>query len=96
MNIDLHNYNFWIMAAIWFTVPIVSWLWCVVTFPLYRKLTNLVRENAQMLEQVKIMRDQAESLTKDSMVLRTKVEEELRDVTTYYTKIKTLLDEKKL
>lgn len=89
--LDLQSGTFWIMAAIWFTVPIMSWLWGVVTFPLYRKIVTLTKDLAQNLEQIKGMREGAENSIKESLALRAKIEEELKEVSTYYEKINKLI-----
>jgi len=93
MTFDLRDYTFWIMAAIWFTVPIISWLWSVVTFPLYRRLTGLLNENVKVLGELNAIREKAESSNRESLELRTKVEGELKEVSAYYEKIQALLEQ---
>lgn len=95
MTIDLNNYLFWIVGAIWFTVPILSWLWSLVSLFIYRKLIKLMNDATRALEQVKSLNEQMLSYRLETMEIRTKAEEEIKLACRYYAKIAELIEKEK-
>jgi len=91
MNVDIYSYNFWIIGAIWFTVPILSWLWSLVSLFIYRRLSNLMTEAAATLEQVKTLNEQILSYRQETLEIRTKAEEEIKLACQYYAKVADLV-----
>ena len=95
MTIDLNNYLFWIVGAIWFTVPILSWLWSLVSLFIYRKIIKLMNDATRALEQVKSLNEQMLSYRLETMEIRTKAEEEIKLACRYYAKIAELVAKEK-
>jgi len=91
MNIDIYSYNFRIIGAIWFTVPILSWLWSLGSLFCYRRLTKQMNEATKAYEQAKVLNEQMLSYRLETMELRTKAEEEIKLASRYYVKIADML-----
>ena len=90
--IDLNNYLFWLVGAIWFTVPIMSWGWSLVSLRFYRKFIIDMKAATAALEQAKTLTEQSLQYRLETLEIRTKAEEEIRLVCTYYSKIFELLE----
>jgi phosphate/sulfate permease len=90
--IDLNNYLFWLVVAIWFTVPIMSWGWSLASLYFYRKLIIGMKDATAALEQAKTLTEQSLQYRLETLELRTKAEEEIRLVCTYYSKIFELIE----
>ena len=95
MTIDLNNYLFWIVGAIWFTVPILSWLWSLASLFFYRKLIKLMNDATRAFEQVKSLNEQMLSYRLETLEIRTKAEEEIKLACRYYAKIAELVAKEK-
>ena len=90
--IDLNNYLFWLVGAIWFTVPIMSWGWSLASLYFYRKLIIGMKDATAALEQAKTLTEQSLQYRLETLEIRTKAEEEIRLVCTYYSKIFELIE----
>lgn len=95
MTVDLSNYLFWVVGAIWFTVPILSWLWSAASIRIYRRANILFGEAAKTLENAKTLNEQMVSYRLETLELRTKVEEEMRMACKYYSRITELITDNK-
>jgi hypothetical protein len=93
MTVSLDSYSFWVIGAVWLTVPILSWLWSLASLYMYRKIARLMAETTSMLEQAKTLNDQMASYRQETLEMRTRAEEELRLACTYYSRISDLLKE---
>lgn len=91
MTIDLNNYLFWVVGAIWFTVPILSWAWSLASMYFYRKLTTLMGDATKAFEQIKTLNEQMTNYRLETMEIRNHAEEELNLACTYYAKISEML-----
>lgn len=96
MTIDLNNgTTFWIVGAVWFTVPILSWLWSLTTLYFYRNLTKLMNDATKTYEQARTMNEQMLAYRLETMELRTKAEEEIKLACSYYTRVTELVTREK-
>lgn len=93
--IDLYNPMFWIVGAIWFTVPILSWGWSLVSVRIYRKLIILMSDATRALENIKTLNEQMLSYRLETLEIRTKAEEEIKLACRYYSKIVELVEKEK-
>jgi len=82
--IDINSPTFWLIGAVWFTVPILSWLWSMASIYYYRKLIKLMDDATKTLEQMA-------SYRLESMEIRAKAEEEIKLACAYYAKATDLL-----
>jgi len=89
--IDTNSYTFWIIGVIWFTVPILSWLWSLASLFFYRKALTIMADATKVLDQIKTMNEQMLNFRLESMEIRTKAEEELKLVCAYYAKVSDLI-----
>lgn len=95
IEIDTNSPTFWLLGCIWLTIPILSWLWSLVALYMYRRLLTLVSEATASLEQAKTLSGQMVAYRSETLEMRTKVEEELKHVCSYYTKISELISKNK-
>jgi hypothetical protein len=95
MQVDLKDPLFWVMAGIWFTVPILSWGWSLLTLHFYRKLTVFIKDATSALEQAKTLNEQMLNYRLETLAIRTQAEEEIRLACKYYSKITELIDKEK-
>jgi hypothetical protein len=98
MLIDTNNYQFWIMGLLWFSAPIISWLWSLVAIRRFKDLNKIVpsmadqlKETIKVLEDTKKMYELAGSERLESQKLKSVAEEELKAASAYYKKIEGLL-----
>ena len=89
--IDINSPTFWLVGAVWFTVPILSWLWSMASIYYYRKLIKLMADATKALEQVKSLNEQMVSYRLESMEIRSKAEEEIKLACSYYAKMTDLI-----
>lgn len=94
LNIDTNSYTFWALGIIWLTIPILSWLWSLVALFIYRKLLKLMSETTVALEKAKTLSEEMVIYRTETFEMRSKVEDELKTVCSYYTKISELLSNK--
>jgi len=95
MLIDPNNYMFWIVGLIWFTVPILSWLWSLAAIHFYRKQIKVTIDATRALEHAKILNEQMISYRLETLEIRTKAEEEIKLACRYYAKVTDLLSKEK-
>ena len=98
MLIDTNNYQFWLIGLLWFTAPILSWLWSLVAIKKFKELNKLApsateqfKDTLKVLEDTKKMYELACAERMKSKELKSVAEEELRAASGYYMKIKDLL-----
>lgn len=89
--IDINSPTFWLVGAVWFTVPILSWLWSLASIYYYRKLIKLMTDATKIYEQAKTLNEQMVSYRLESMEIRSKAEEEIKLACAYYAKTTDLL-----
>ena len=94
MNINLQDPAIWAISAIWFSVPVLAWLWSFGSIWLYKKASALMKEILQTHEETKRILDEAKHLRSEAVMLQTRAENELKDACAYYEKIKDLLTKK--
>lgn len=93
--VDVNSYLFWIVGLIWFTVPILSWLWSLTSIYFYRKLIKLINDTTKEFEHVKALNEQMVSYRLETLEIRTKAEEEIKLACRYYAKMSDLLAKEK-
>jgi hypothetical protein len=91
MNLDPNSTSFWVLGAIWFTVPILSWGWSLTTLYLYRNLKKIITEATITLEQTKKLNEEMVQYRLETVEMKTKVEEEIQFAAKYYSKISDLV-----
>ena len=91
---ETNSTSFWIIGAIWFSVPILSWLWSLASIYYYKKLKAIITEATAALEQSKKLNEQTLTYRLETLEMRTKVEEEIKQAATYYSKISDLIANK--
>jgi hypothetical protein len=95
MNMDINSYSFWVVGAIWFTVPILSWLWSLASLFFYRRLTKLMKDATQAFEQAKSLNEQMLNYRLETLEIRTKAEEEIKLACKYYARVAELVNKEK-
>lgn len=88
---DVNSVAFWVIAAIWFTVPILSWCWSLVSIHYYRKIIDVMKEANTTLERTKKLNEEMLAYRLETMELRTKAEEEIKMACKYYTQVADLV-----
>ncbi len=88
---DINSVAFWVVAAIWFTVPILSWGWSLVSINYYKKIVDILNEANKALEQTKKLNEEMLNYRLESLELRTKAEEEIKLACKYYTQVTDLV-----
>jgi len=95
MNMDINSFSFWIVGAIWFTVPILSWLWSFASLFFYRRLIKLMKDATQAFEQAKSLNEQMLNYRLETLEIRTKAEEEIKLACKYYARVAELVNKEK-
>ena len=93
--LDVNSPLFWIVGLIWFTVPILSWLWSLASIYFYRKLIKLITDTTKAVEQAKTLNEQMVSYRLETLEIRTKAEEEIKLACRYYAKMSEMLAKEK-
>ena len=88
---NINSVAFWVVAAIWFTVPILSWGWSLVSIRYYKKTVDMMQEAHKALEQTKKLNEDMLNYRLESLELRTKAEEEIKLACKYYTQVADLV-----
>lgn len=91
MNVDIYSLNFWIIGAIWFTVPILSWAWSLVSLYFYRRLIRLMKDATLAFEQAKALNEQMLNYRLETLAIRDKAEEEIKLACKYYARVSELV-----
>jgi len=94
MLLDTTDINFWIVGIVWFTVPILSWLWSLLTLRLYVKTSASTKDMRDSLATLRKTLDDIVAHRKESEYIREKAKEEIAQACVYYEKIKQLLESK--
>ena len=102
MLIDTSNIQFWIIGLLWFTAPILSWLWSLVAIKRFKDLNTLVPKLKEMQETLEKTRQQYELACSERLEslnlkaaadqLKLVAEKELKAASSYYIKIKKILE----
>lgn len=95
MNLDITSYSFWIIGAIWFTVPILSWLWSLASLYFYRRLIKLMTDATKAFEQAKSLNEQMLSYRLETMEIRSRAEEEIKLACQYYARVAEIVNKDK-
>lgn len=90
----MNSYLFWVVGSIWFTVPILSWLWCLASVHYYRKAISSIRDATVALEQARTLNEQMVNYRLETLEIRTKAEEEIKLACRYYAKVTDILSSK--
>lgn len=91
MLLNLNAITLWSLAGLLFTVPILAWLWSLVTIVYFKKLGSVVLEMRGELDSYKQM--YAEILKEKAEVfeLKAQAEDRLREIKTAYKKMQELV-----
>jgi hypothetical protein len=92
MLIDVTNYQFWLLGMLWFTAPILSWLWSLVTIKKLKNLNRILPNINKELANIRAMQSALEAERAEVRELRRLAEGELKAASDYYVKIKHLLE----
>ena len=92
MLIDTSNYQFWVVGSLWFTVPIMSWVWSMVCIRSFKKLNAVVKEAQDNLAKVQELHKEALKEKMDSKKYKAMAEHELKMANGFYVQIKQMLE----
>lgn len=91
MLLNLNAITLWSLVGLLFTVPLLAWLWSLVTIAYFKKLSSTVIEMRGELESYKkmysdILREKAEVFE-----LKAQAEDRLKEIKAVYKKMQELV-----
>jgi len=105
MLIDTAHWQFWLMGLLWFTAPILSWLWSLVAIKHYKQFASDAKKMSASLAAIHTYivddmnadstayRQSVRAEQKDVQDLKDKAQQELEYARDYYTRIKDILEQ---
>jgi len=91
MLLNLNATSIWSLVGLLFTVPVLAWLWSLVTISYFKKLGTLALEMRGELESYKAAYSDILSEKADLFELKAQTEARLKEIKEAYKKMQDLV-----
>lgn len=88
---EVNSTAFWVVGIVWFTVPILSWLWSLVSIRYYKNAHILLQELTETLTHIKKIHNESLTYRAEALEIKIKAEEEIKAACNYYKQIADLI-----